>query len=136
MQTVPYLTYDGQCEEAFRFYEKCLGGKIEAMLSYAGSPAEGHMPAELRDKILHARLISGEAVLMGTDGPSDRYAKPNGIWVALQIKDPVEAERVFQALSEGGTVQMPLQETFWALRYGMMVDKFGIPWMVNCESPA
>jgi PhnB protein len=133
MQLNPYLTFDGQCDAAFKFYEKCLGGKIVAMLPHAGTPAEQHVPAEWRHKIMHARLAIGDEVLMGSDAPPDHFAKPQGFSVALQIKDPASAERIFHALAEKGTVRMPMQQTFWAIRFGMCVDRFGIPWMVNCE---
>jgi PhnB protein len=133
MQINPYLTFPGQCEEAFRFYEKVLRGKIEAMFPHAGTPAEQHVPPEWRNKIMHARLVVGEGVLMGSDAPPGRQEKPHGFSVSLQIKDMAEAERVFHALADGGSTTMPMQETFWALRFGMCVDRFGIPWMVNCE---
>ena len=90
------------------------------------------MPAEWRSKILHARLVVGEEVLMGSDAPPDRYQEPKGFSVSLGFKDSADAERVFKALSENGTVQMPIQQTFWATRFGMLVDQFAIPWMVNC----
>ena len=85
---------------------------------------------------MHARLVVGDRVLMGSDVPPDHHDKPQGFSVSLGIDTPAEAERIFRALAEGGTVQMPLQETFWALRFGTLVDRFGIPWMVNCERPA
>ena len=134
MQLNPYLTFNGQCETAFKFYERSLGGKIEAMLPHAGTPVEEHVPAEWRSKILHARLIVGDEVLMGSDAPPERYEQPKGFSVSLQTKDPAEAERIFSALATNGTVRMPLQKTFWAARFGMLVDQFGIPWMVNCEA--
>jgi len=136
MQVNPYLTFSGQCEEAFRFYEKVLGGKIEAMMPHRGSPMEQHVPPEWRSKIMHARLRFGDEVLMASDAPPDRYQPMQGFSVTLGIEDPVEAERVFHALSEQGTVQMPLEKTFWALRFGMLVDRFGTPWMINCEQAA
>jgi len=136
MQLNPYLTFNGQCEAAFKFYEKCLGGKIEAMLTHEGTPAEQHVPSEWRKKILHARLTVGDEVLMGSDAPPERYEQPQGFSVSLNNNDPAEAERIFRALSENGRVQMPLQQTFWASRFGMLVDRFGIPWMVNCEQAA
>lgn len=136
MQLNPYLTFNGQCEAAFKFYEQCLGGKIEAMITHAGTPAEEHVPTEWRNKILHARLIVGDEVLMGSDAPPERYEEPKGFSVTLGIADPADAERIFHALAENGTVRMPIQETFWAVRFGMLVDRFGIPWMVNCERPA
>src|SRR5690242_429402 len=102
MQLNPYLLFNGQCEAAFKFYEKCLSGKIEAMFTHAGSPAEAHVPAEWRNKIMHARLVVGGEVLMGSDAPPDRYEEPKGFSVSLQIKDPAEAERVFHALADKG----------------------------------
>ena len=135
MQLNPYLTFNGQCEAAFKFYEQCLGGKIEMMMPHAGTPAEEHVPVEWRNKIMHARLAVGDGVLMGSDALPDHYEKPRGFSVSLQIKDPAQAERVFHELAEGGAVQMPIQPTFWAERFGMLVDRFGIPWMVNCDKP-
>jgi PhnB protein len=132
----PYLIYNGDCEAAFRFYEKCDVGKIESMRSHAGSPAAADVPPEWLDKILHARLLVGDQVLMASDAPPGRYERPQGFSVMLHFKDPVQAERRFQALAENGTVTMPIQETFWAPRFGMLVDQFGIPWMINCERPA
>ena len=133
MQMNPYLTFNGQCEAAFTFYEKCLGGKIEAMLPHKGTPAEAHTPPEWHDKIMHARLNVNGEVLMGSDAPPDHYKEPKGFSVSLQLKDPAESERIFNALAEGGKVGMPLQQTFWATRFGMLVDRFGIPWMINCD---
>lgn len=134
MQLNPYLTFNGQCEAAFKFYERCLGGKIEAMITHAGTPAEQHVPPEWRKKILHASLTVGGEVLMGSDAPPDRYEEPKGFSVSLQIKDPADAERIFAALAENGVVRMPLQQTFWAHRFGMLVDRFGTPWMINCQA--
>lgn len=119
MQVNPYLTFNGNCEEAFKFYQKCLGGEIVAMITHAGTPAEAHVPAEWRDKIMHARLVVEDAVLMASDAPPDRYQQPRGISVSLQLKDPDKAESIFHALAEGGTVQMPIGETFWAAKFGM-----------------
>jgi len=136
MQLSPYLIFNGQCEAAFKFYEECLGGKIEAMFTYVGTPAEEHVPPEWRHKILHGRLIVGDRVLMGCDAPPERYKEPEGFSVSLEIKDPADAERIFNALAENGRVQMPLQKTFWSARFGMAVDRFGIPWMINCEQAA
>ena len=136
MQLNPYLTFDGRCEAAFKFYEKVLDGKIEAMMTYGGSPMAEQTRSEWRNKIMHARLNVGDKMLMASDAPPDRYEAMKGIMVTLGIDDPGEAERVFHALSEKGTVQMPIQETFWAARFGMLVDQFGTPWMVNCEKAA
>jgi PhnB protein len=135
MQLNPYLGFDGRCEAAFKFYEKALGGKIHAMLTYGETPMANQMPAEWRGKIVHAQMTVGATVLMGSDAPPDRYAPAKGITVMLGVDQPAEAERVFNALAENGTVQMPIGETFWAQRFGMLIDQFGIPWMVNCEQP-
>lgn len=133
MQLNSYLMFKGQCKEAFEFYAQVLGGKIEAMIPHAGTPAEQHTPPEWRDKIMHARLSVGDSVLMASDVPPDRAEAPKGFYVNIGIKDPKDAERIFQALAENGTVRMPLQQTFWATRFGMLVDRFGTPWMINCE---
>jgi PhnB protein len=136
MQLNAYLYFNGQCEAAFQFYEQLLGGKIEAMIPHAGTPAEQHTPPEWRDKIMHARLTVGTNVLMGSDAPPGHYHEASkGYSVSIGLDDPQEAERIFQALAEGGTVRMPLQTTFWAARFGMLADRFGIPWMINCEEP-
>lgn len=131
-----YLSFNGQCEEAFKFYEKCLGGKITFALTFGNSPAANQAPAEWRNKIMHSSLVVGDRMLSGADAPPDRYQKPQGFAVTIEIKEPAEAERIFNALRENGQVQMPMQETFWAHRFGMLTDQFGIPWMVNCSKPA
>jgi PhnB protein len=134
MELSTYLTFNGQCEAAFKFYEKCLGGKIEMMMTHAQSPMADQVPANWRDKVMHVRMrVGGDKVLMGSDAPPEHYEKPQGFSVSFSVAKPEEAEHVFKALSEGGTVRMPLQQTFWAVRFGTLVDKFGVPWMVNCE---
>ena len=136
MQLTPYLSFNGQCEAAFTLYERCLGGKIECMMTYESRPDDYAVPAEWRKKILHATLRVGDQLLMGADPPPERYQKPQGFSLTLGLKDQAEAERVFEALAEKGTVEMALQETFWAVRFGVLVDRFGITWTVNCERPA
>ncbi|PZV34003.1 VOC family protein [Mesorhizobium kowhaii] len=131
----PYLFFKGRCEEAFKFYASCLGGKIEAMLSHEGTPASDHVPPEWRSKIIHARLVVGDTVLMGSDNPSDRYQEPRGLSVSLGVDSPAEAERVFHALAPGGMVRIQLEQNFFAVRYGTLVDRFGIPWMIVCQQP-
>jgi PhnB protein len=135
MQLNPYLSFDGRCEAAFKFYEKALGGKIVAKMTYGETPMKEQSPAELHGKIAHIRMSIGDTLLMGSDSPPNRYEPAKGITVMLGIDTPGEAERVFKELSEGGTVTMPIEETFWARRFGMLTDQFGIPWMVNCERP-
>jgi PhnB protein len=93
------------------------------------------VPADWGKKIMHAALVAGEASLLGSDAMPDKYQQPKGISVALHVKEPAEAERIFHALAENGTVTMPIQETFWALRFGTCADRFGIPWMINCAKP-
>jgi PhnB protein len=137
MQLNPYLLFNGQCEEAFKFYEKALGGKIEAIHRYEGSPMAKHIPAEWGSKVMHASLrLEGGMVLMGSDPPPDSYRVPQGFSVSLSMKDPEETERIFNELAKNGKVQMPVQKTFWSARFGMLVDQFGIPWMLNCEQAA
>ena len=136
MKLNSYLNFNGQCEAAFKFYEKCLDGKIEGTFTYEGSPMAKDVPAEFRNKLMHATLVIGDQVLMGADVPPGRYRKPEGFSVAIGLKDVAKAERIFKSLSEGASVQMPIQETFWAVRFGMLTDKFGIPWMINCEKAA
>ena len=133
MQLNPYLTFNGNCEAAFKFYEKVLGGKIEAMMPHEGTPAAEHVPPEWRSKIMHARLTVGDKVLMGSDAPPAHHEPMKGFSVTLGVDDPADAERIFHALAENGTVRMPIQQTFWAARFGMLVDRFGTPWMINCE---
>jgi len=130
-----YLNFDGDCRAAFEFYAKCLDGKIEMMLSHAEAPVEQQTPAAWRDKIMHARLVVGDQMLMGSDSPPEFHQQAQGFAVSLIVDETKEAERVFKALADGGTVRMELQETFWALRFGMLTDRFGTPWMVNCPRP-
>lgn len=136
MQMNPYLYFDGNCEAAFKFYEKVLGAKIEALITHEGTPAAEQVSAEWRSKILHGRLTIGEQVLMASDAPPGRFEKQAGFSLNLGFTDAAEAERIFHALAENGTETMPIAETFWAVRFGMLVDRFGIPWMVNCEKAA
>ena len=136
MQVNPYLFFNGQCEAAFKFYEKLLGGKILAMMPHEGTPVANSVPVEWRSKIIHARMVVGNQILMGSDAPPDHQQKPQGFSVNIGVNDPAEAERIFHALVEGGTATMPIGETFWATRFGMLVDRFGIPWMINCEKAA
>jgi PhnB protein len=131
-----HLAFDGQCAAAFKFYEQRLAGKITFQMTYQESPMAEQVPPEWRNKILHASIQLGDSVLMGADAPPGRYKAPEGISMSLSVENPREAERIFEALAEKGKITMPLGETFWALRFGMLVDQFGIPWMVNCEKKA
>ena len=130
------IAFNGQCEAAFRFYERCLDGKIGYTLTWADSPTAGDAAAGWGAKIAHATLAIGDTTITGADVPPDRYEQPQGFEIVLQMDDFVAAERVFHALAEGGRIVMPLQETFWASRFGLLVDRFGIRWSVNCEGTA
>ena len=132
MQLVPYLNFPGNCAEAFRFYEKLFGGKIETMMRFDESPMADEAPPEQRNNIIHAYLSIGDAVLMGSDAPPEYFAKPQGISVSVQLTDIEQGERIFKELAKGGNVGMPFEKTFWAERFGMVTDRYGIPWMINC----
>ena len=136
MQLYPNLTFDGQCEAAFKFYEKCLQGRIVFMMTYEDTPMDLQAPPDWRKKISHATFALGDFLFSGSDALPGQYRKPQGFALQFNLRDPAEAERVFNSLAENGTVQVPLQETFWALRFGGLVDQFGIPWLINCEKPA
>src|SRR5262245_5529987 len=129
------LHFSGQCEAAFKFYERCLGAKIVFMLTWGNSPMAANAPTDWTEKILYGRIRVGDIDLVGGDVAPDHYERPQGFSILLSISDASDAERIFQALAENGKIQAPLQKTFWALRYGILVDQFGIPWEINCEKP-
>ena len=131
MQMNPYLSFDGQCETAFKFYEQCLGGQLGAIFRYAGTPLADQVPADWQDKVMHGSLTVGEQVLMGGDVAPDRYEEPKGFSLSLHIKSTTDAERIFLELAKGGRIVVPLEKTFWTARFGMLVDRFGIPWLIN-----
>lgn len=131
MQVNPYLFYNGNCEAAFKFYEEVLGAKIEVMLRNEEAPESMPTPPERRKKIMHGRISIDGEVLMASDAPPEHFHKPQGFSVSVTVADPADAERKFKALSEGGSVNMPFGKTFFSKGFGMCVDQFGIPWMVN-----
>jgi PhnB protein len=135
MKLNSHLHFSGQCEEAFQFYEKCLGGKIEGLFRYEAAPGEvaQSVPPEWRNKIMHASMAIGDQVLMGMDAPPERFHKPQGFHVNIGVKDLAEGKRIFEQLSEKGNVTMPFAPTFWSPGFAMFVDRFGTPWMVNVE---
>jgi len=133
MQLIPYLNFNGQCEAAFKFYAQVLGGRVGFALTWGEVPDAGQLPAEMHKQIMHSTLSVGDQTLMGADVPPDRYQPPKGMDVSIHLKDKAEGERIFNALAENGKVTMPFQQTFWSPGFGMCVDQFGIPWMVNCE---
>jgi PhnB protein len=135
MRLGTHLNFDGNCRAAFEYYEKCLGGKVTLMMTYGDSPMADHVAPADHGKILHGTFELGDQRLTGADLPAGRYGKPQGFDVMISLEDPEEAERIFAALEDGGWTQMPLQGTFWAGRFGMVTDRFGIPWMINCGTP-
>ena len=132
MQVNPYLFFNGNCEEALKYYQKVLGAKIEATHRYEGGPAEMPIPPDWKNKIMHARVTIDGEVLMASDAAPGHFQQPQGYAVSLQVEDATDAERRFKGLADGGTVTMPFGKTFFSKGFGMCVDKFGIPWMVNC----
>ncbi|GAP96602.1 VOC family protein [Leptolyngbya sp. NIES-2104] len=136
MQLNPYLMFNGNCEAAFKFYEQCFGGKIVTLMTHKEAPSAEHIPTEWQDKIMHVCLDLGSRLLMGSDSPPGYFEPPQGFYVQISIDEPAEAERIFHALAENGIVKMPFEQSFWAFRFGMLVDQFGTPWMVNCEKGA
>jgi len=131
MKLFTYLSFDGNCAEAFRFYEKVLGGKLETLMTFADSPMAGQVGPDWQNRVLHAYLAVDGGAIMGGDAPPGLYAKPAGFCANIQVDSVEEAERIFNALAEGGQITLPLQQSFWAARFGMLVDRFGVPWMVN-----
>jgi PhnB protein len=135
LQVSPYLSFSGQCEAAFKFYEQHLRATPGQMFRYEGSPMAKNVPPDWQHKIMHGSVTIGQLVLMGADVASEPYHKRAGFSLSIQMQDTSEAERIFHALSENGAVLVPLAETFWAARFGMVIDQFGIPWAINCGEP-
>ena len=133
MKINTYLNFKGDCEAAFKLYEQCLGGQIGAIFRYGESPMADQVPADWANKIMHGSMTFGDQVLMGADAMPEQYEEPQGISLSVHPKSTDEAARIFGELSKDGKIVMPLEKTFWAARFGMLVDRFGIPWMVNCE---
>jgi PhnB protein len=134
MQINPYLTFNGTCEDALNFYAQVFNSKVGDIHRYAGSPMADQMPAEFQNKVMHGNVVIQNIVLMGSDAnPHHPYEGLKGVQLSIGVETAAEAERVFALLAEGGAVTMPIAATFWAERFGMLVDKFGTPWMVNCD---
>lgn len=135
MKFTPYLNFDGTCREAMEFYAGVFGGKITAMMSFGETPAADHVPVAQHAHIMHACLQfdDGQSLMASDTTPQCPYTAPKGIYVALNVPGTGRTEKVFAALATGGTVEMPLQQTFWALRFGSLVDRYGTPWLINCD---
>jgi PhnB protein len=129
-----YLTFDGNCAEAMRFYERTLGGKLESAMTFRDSPMADQCPPGAADRIMHARMTLGDRILMASDSMVGHpYTGMSGFSLSLSYPTAEEGRRIFAALSEGGRVTMPIQKTFWAEAFGMVTDRFGTPWMINAE---
>jgi PhnB protein len=129
MDASAYLNFNGNCEEAFAFYAETFGGTVQTLLRWSDMP-DGNIPPEMAKKVMHAHFNVGATSILGSDAPPAQYAKPQGYSVALGVDSNAEAERIFAALSGGGKVNMAMAETFFAHRFGMVTDRFGIPWMI------
>jgi len=135
MNIIPHLNFNGQCKEAFDFYAKLLDGEVKFSMTWGEMPggAADQFPPETHKLIMHTTLEVDGDFIMGADSPPDRYTSPKGITVSIGVKDKAKGEKIFNALANGGSVTMPYAETFWSPGFGMCVDRFGIPWMVNTE---
>jgi PhnB protein len=131
MDFTPYLNFNGTCAAAFKFYEHALGGEIEFLQTHGDSPMKDHVPPDWHDKVIHVCLNVQGKRLMGSDAPAEHYSPAQGIYVNIQVPSSDEGKRVFEALADGGKVTMPFGQTFWSPGFGMLVDRFGTPWMVN-----
>jgi PhnB protein len=135
MKLHTYLNYGGNCEQAFRFYEQHLGGKITMMMTHGEQPGSSSVPPDWRKAILHARMTIGETELLGADVPPDRFQPMRSAYLSLSVTTTDEAERIYGLLSDGGQIFMPMEETFFAFRFAMLRDKFGTSWMILHERP-
>ncbi len=136
MQLNTYIFFDGSCEEAMTTYAKILGGEMTRLVRYSDMPPGPHTPPGWENKVMHVSLKVGDRILMASDAPPGRGdGKASGFYVSLVVESPEEAERVYGALKDGGEVRMELQETFWAKKFAMIVDRYGTPWMINCDKP-
>jgi PhnB protein len=135
MRLRPYLNYGGNCAEALKFYEKHLGGKILAMMTHEQSPESRGVKPEWKNAILYAQIAIGDSEFMASDVPPERFQPMRSVYLSLSVDSDAEAERIYKLLIEGGEVFMPMQETFFASRFGQLRDRFGTSWMVIHERP-
>ena len=136
MKVQAYISFGGRCEEALTFYKKSVGAQVTSLLRWKDSPdATMKPPPGYEEKVMNAAFRIGETQLMADDGMGAKEAEFKGMTLAIVVADDAEAKRVFTALAEGGSVQMPLAKTFWASSFGILTDKFGVPWMVNVVEP-
>jgi PhnB protein len=135
VKIVPYLFFDGTCEAAMNLYAKVLGGRIDGLMRFKDMPADQQRPG-MDQKVVHAHLVADGCELMASDAPSEYFRKAQGVAVSVHVDKPAEADRIFNALGEGGEISMPIGKTFWAERFGMLTDRFGTPWMIDCPPAA
>ena len=135
MKLHPHLNYGGNCEQAFRFYVQHLGGRITMLMRHGERAALANAPSGWDNAVLFARMTLGDSELLGNDVPPEHFQPMRSAYLSLAVDSTPEAERIYALLAEGGQVFMPMQETFWAARFGMLTDQFGVPWMINCETP-
>jgi PhnB protein len=135
MKLITYLNYGGNCEQAFRFYEQHLGGKITMMMTHGQQPNPQDVSPDWKNAILHARMTIGETELMAADVPPDRFQPMRSAYLSLLVNSIDEAERIYALLSNGGQIFMPMEETFFAVRFAMLRDKFSTSWMILQERP-
>jgi PhnB protein len=133
LELEPYLFFYGKCEEALNFYKGIFGGEITSIMRMKEAPPEMAAPPNWSDKIMHARFSAPSVKFMASDGRPDTVSADGNIALSLSTRDQTEGTRVFDKLAQGGTVDMPLQDTFWGARFGVLKDKYGIEWMVNCD---
>jgi PhnB protein len=135
MKLRTFLNYGGNCEQALRFYEQHLGGKITMMMTQGQQPNANNVPADQKNAILHARMNLGDAEIMASDVPAERFQPMRSVYLSLMVDSIDEAERIYALLSDGGQIFMPMEETFFAFRFAMLRDKFGTSWMILHERP-
>jgi len=131
MQMNAYLSFRGDCEAAFTFYAECLGGTVGQIFRYGGTSFMEQAPPGWENKVMHGSLTVGDQVFLGADLAPDKYEPPKGFSLSLHLDSPSDAERIFPLLAHGGTIVMPLEKTFWAARFGVLIDRFGLQWVIN-----
>ena len=133
MSVKPYLFFNGRCEEALEFYGNAVGAKVEMLSRFTDAPDPGMAQPGMENKVMHASFRIGESVLMASDGRCDGESQFGGFSLSIDVPDEQKAESVFKALAEGDKITLPLEKTFWAPKFGMLEDRFGVGWMVSVQ---
>lgn len=134
MRISPHLCFDGQCREAMQLYQSILGGTIETMLTYGESPMASSTDSRWHGRIVHATLLLGELELTGVDMIPGSYQRPQGFFVTLAVDGVARARKIFESLGQDGAIRVPFEETFWSPGFGVLVDRFGVPWEINANA--